>query len=517
MKKILLLILSLIMVVSAFAACGDSQTATTPKPSTPKVDGPTAPEKPEDEKLNVDIDSIDYDGATVRVIHWKPDNVEFGMAQEEINGDAVNDAIYKRNLYTESDLGITLDFNEEAYGYNKVTQFTDKLKAWTEDAATPVDIIAAQTRMMPSILVDGYLTDLNLFSALDFDKAWWPESCRELHEIKGNLYFATGDVSPNLLRQMTLIFVNKTMLEARGHNYDAFMESIKNKEWTLDMLIEMTSGIWKNGDDTTQPGPSVDDDFGLVTAWMHSDALYAGCGFTYMKSSTADNQVFRMSPDMLSESVANYVSKMLDYAKTYDFYCGNVGSGLYQTNFKEGESLFMLHRAWYGFTLQNTEIKYAIIPTPMLNEDQEEYYTTIGNQVTSYGIAADSEDFDRAAETIQVLGYYGFNETTPAIFEISFKGKHSKDDYTIQMFDIVRNAITFDPGRIYDSFLAGPDGDQWEYYPPNVVSFTLSGGREGWTTDKVWTTEFNAAKQKLIRGLIDDANAKLLEYISSQS
>lgn len=518
MKKILLLILSLIMVVSAFAACGDSKNATTPKPSTPKVDGPTETEKPEEEKLNVDIDAIDYDGAIVRIVHWGTSNTEFGMAEEDINNDAVNDALYKRNLYTESDLGITLEFNKEDFNYSTVNKFTDRLKAWTEDPSTPVDIIAAQTRMMPTITIQNHLTDLNVFTdSLDFDKAWWPESCRELHEIKGNLYFATGDVSPNLLRMMTLVFVNKTILESRGHNYEEFMEQIINYEWTIDDLILMTEGVWENGDDTNSPGPSEDDTFGLATNWYNSDALYSGCGFTFMLPSSSDSQVFRLSADMPSESVANYVSKMLDWAKTYDAYFGPVGDSKYWSAFKDGRALFMIDRAHRGFDLQATDVNFAIIPTPMLNEDQDEYFTTIGNPVTSYGVSSDSEDMDRAAETIQVLGYHAFNETTPAIFEVSFKGKFSKDDYTIKMFDIVRNAITFDPGRIYDSFLAGPDGEQWQYYPPNIVSFTLTGGREGWTTDKVWTTEFNSAKQKHVRGLIDEANAKLLEYINSQS
>ena len=518
MKKFILILLALVMVVSVFAACGDAKGDSTPKKTTPKPGGDdTEKVIPEEEQLNVDIDSIDYDGEIVRIVHWGTSKTEFEMKEEDINNDAVNDALYKRNLYTESDLGITLEFNLENYAYNSVNSFTDRLKAWTEDPNTPVDIIAAQTRMMPTITIQGYLTDLNVFTdSLDFDKAWWPESSRELHEIKNNLYFVTGDVSPNLLRMMTLVFVNKTILEARGYSYEEFMEQIINYEWTIDDLITMTEGVWENGADANAPGPSEDDTFGLATNWYNSDALYSGCGFTFMLPSTAEDQVFRLSADMPSESVANYVSKMLDWAKTYDAYFGPVGDSMYWKAFQEGRALFMIDRAHRGFDLQATEVNFAIIPTPMLNEDQDEYFTTIGNPVTSYGIASDSEDMDRAAETIQVLGYHAFNETTPAIFEVTFKGKFSKDDYTIKMFDIVRESITFDPGRIYDSFLAGPDGDQWQYYPPNIVSFTLSGGRDGWTTDKVWTTEFDSAKQKFVRNLIDEANVKLIEYINSQ-
>ena len=524
MKKFLLLLLALIMVVSVFAACGDGDKGKTEssKKTTPKKDDDTTVEVPENEQLNVDIDSIDYGGNTVvRVIHWQPDNVEFGVTIDESNkNDNVLNAIAMRNSYTDIDLGITLEFNEEAYGYNNVNKFIDELQKWVDDPMTPVDLIAAQTRMMPTILYEGFLTDLNLYSdSLDFDKAWWPESAKDLHEIKGNLYFVSGDISPNLLRMMTLLFVNKTILEAHNYNYESFMEQIRAGEWYLDDLMEMTQGMWKNGDDTTQPGPSVDDEFGLVTAWMHSDALYVGCGFKYLVTSSKDDQVFRLSSDMTGELVGNYVTDMIDWAKTYDFYCGPVGSGLYQDNFKDGKSLFCLHRAWYGFTLQETDINFAIIPTPKLNEDQDEYYTTIGNQYTSYGICTDSEDYDRAAQTMQVLGYYGFTYTTPEIFEVSFKGQQAKDDYAILMFDIVRNAISFDPGRIYDSFIAGSDGSMWKYYPPNIISFAICATEEDksvWTTDNVWTSSFSNSKRKYLTDtLIAQANEKLLQYANN--
>ena len=56
---------------------------------------------------------------------------------------------------------------------------------------------------------------------------------------------------------------------------------------------------------------------------------------------------------------------------------------------------------------------------------------------------------ERAAAVLATLGYYGEQLTTPAIFEVTFKGKFSKEPAIIEMFDVIRNGICFDMGLLY--------------------------------------------------------------------
>ena len=501
------------MIVSCFAACGDAQGESTPsKQTTPNKGnngGGNNAETPDEEKMNLDLDSIDWEGEVVHVYHWKPDAglEEFGMAADAINNDAVNDAIYKRNSYTETALGITIDWYEQANsGYTRVRNFIDKLSARKGDIQTPVDIIAGQTRCMPFVMAEGHLTDLNVYSdTLDLDKAWWPKDVKDLHEIKGNLYFISGDISANLLRMMTVIFANKKMLETLGHEYDALMNQVKAYEWTLDDLISMTTGVYQDLD-TTTAGPSLGDKFGLVTTYFHSDGLYAGLGYKYMIASNKDNEVFRLSNQMATATSADYVTKMKNWNETNDFHMDPLEK-VYQEAFKNGDALFLLHRAWFGFELQKTDVQYAVLPTPALDTAQGEYFTTIGNQYTSYGICDASLEYDRAAQTLQVLGFYAYSTTTPALFEVSFQGKFSKDDYTIEMFDIIRESVTFDIGRIYDVYIAGTGTDYSNYILPNIISYPIRNN----TSYNFFSTSDSG--RRVVNGYIDEANAKLLAFI----
>lgn len=521
MKRILLVFLALIFIVSTFAACGDGAAKTTPKASqsTPKKDvTPGGDDVPEEEKLNIDIDSIDYESETVHIVHWVAGNGdaynEFGMEEESINNDAVNDAIYKRNLYTEQALGITLDF----YGITKsnyvnVPNFINKLTSRKSDPMTPIDIIASQGRVMPYVILEGFLTELNTYSdSLDLDKVWWPENCREACEIKSNLYYVSGDISANLLRSMIVLFMNKKTLQSLGYEYETFMEQIKAYDWTLDDLIAMTENCYQDAN-TAVAGPSDGDKFGLVTLYYLSDALFEGIGYRYLVPSNKDNEVFRLSNQMATQAVDTYVTKLKDWKESNNFHMP-YNEGYYQDIFKNGDSLFLLDYAWIGFELQKTEIEYAAIPAPALDEAQGRYYTTCGGGFTVYGICDSSVDYDRSAQTLQLLGYYGYQTTTPAIFEVSFKGKFAKDDYAIQMFDIIRESLIFDVGKIYDSFIAEvTTGGEEErrYIIPNVVSMAVRD-------DLVWATEFSpSGKQKFIRGQIDNANKKLIDFINANS
>jgi hypothetical protein len=214
---------------------------------------------------------------------------------------------------------------------------------------------------------------------------------------------------------------------------------------------------------------------------------------------------------MATEAVDGYVQKLKDWKESNNFHMPYDESYFFDV-FKNGNALFLLDYAWKGFELQKTDIKYSVIPCPALDTTQKEYFTVCGGGFTVYGICDVSTDYDRAAQTIQVLGYNAYSTTTPALFEISFKGKFAKDDYSITMFDLIRESLIFDVGKIYDSFIAEvtTGGEQMNNILPNIVSRSIRD-------DKVWATEFSpSGKQRFVREQIENANKKLLDYVNSQ-
>jgi hypothetical protein len=336
-------------------------------------------------------------------------------------------------------------------------------------------------------------------------------------EVKGNLYFVSGDISANLLRMMSCIFVNKTTLESIGQNYEEFMEQILAYEWTFDDLIRLTENQYQDLDNVI--GPSSGDKFGLITLYYHSDALYAGLGYKYGNMSSKDNEVIRISPQLGGETATNYVNKMKDWHATNDFYMGYTDpqEATFADAFLNGNSLFLLHFATFGFEIQKTDVRYAVIPCPALDTDQGRYYTNVHNGFSTYGVCETSTDYDKAAQTIQTLAYYAYSTTTPAIFEVSFQGKFSKDDYTIKMFDIIRESVIFDSGRIFDYFISSQQtGFILDYILPNIVSYGIKGNEQQEETFYNFHSMGDPTRKKA-QQCIDAANKKILDYIESQN
>ena len=519
MKKLITLILAVIMIASLFAACNNNPNPpeTTKKPAGSEQqketggatggdgtgDATDTPAKDPEKTLNVDLDALDYGNREFYIFHWKTGNPEFAANEEADEGDPINNALYMRNLRIEEGLGIKLNFHGENGGDTEQDAFRNKYETRINDPETPVDIIASYSRTAPYMLIGGHTVDLYGYSDdLDINKVWWPNNVRQEHEIKGRLFYTSGDASTGLLTMMEIFFVNKTMLAGLGHDYEQFVKDVINGKWTIDKFIEMTSEVYQDVDD--KPGKSVGDIFGLVTgAVTGSDSLYIGMGYRLFDISSEDDVVYTLSDDLLGENANSYVKKINDWWSSNGVLCTGmngiptIGNSNMAEQFSSSKALFLSHRIGY-FDASVCEVDFTILPAPKLNEAQTMYLTNVGNPYSLFSISASALDKDLCAQMLQTWGYYGYELTTPAIFEVTFKGKFAKDDYAIQLFDIIRSGITFEIGRTFDRITGT--------MLPNLLSGTIS-------TNATWTTKLSATKKKVLQNGIDSVNTKLLQVI----
>jgi len=455
MKKVITLLLALCMVLCMFVACKPSEQKpgeSTPAPggSTP-APGESTPAEEEEVNAYEEIglpDGLNYDSSEFTIVHWNEGNAEFFVDEEDQNGDPINDAIFKRNLYTEDLLGIELNFIHNEYTGNsagEMNNWCDRLNNIMSDPSTPVDIFASYSRVLSSATVRGLNQDVSIYENLDLTKEWWPSAIIDELSIDGKLFIITGELSTNVLHNMYAIFYNKTMAEAYG--LPDMIELVENNEWTIDKMIEVTSVGYQ---DMTADGKTPDDQFGMAFAWWCADALIQGADFKILESSKEDGQYVKITDDFYSETFDAFVGKLGNWAKTASVFDDANYNGDSGTAFNEGRAIFLINVVSTGFGLQETDIDYAILPAPLRDKDQTTgYRTCLGNTYTNYGMARGCRDGERAAAVLATLGYYGNMYTTPAIFDVTFKGKFSKDPAMMDMFDRIRGGICFDMGLLY--------------------------------------------------------------------
>ncbi|MBR4206677.1 MAG: hypothetical protein IKQ92_14485 [Clostridia bacterium] len=122
-------------------------------------------------------------------------------------------------------------------------------------------------------------------------------------------------------------------------------------------------------------------------------------------------------------------------------------------SFEAGNVLFhndeMLMASW---AYRDLPFDFGVVPVPTYSED-DEFSTCASFTYTLYGIPLDARDPDLSSAVMEAMAYEGWKTVTPAVFETAMKLKYTHDTDSIRMLDIIRDSISFDFGRVFNSML----------------------------------------------------------------
>ena len=452
LTRILAASLAAMMLLPMLAACAGDSGAATDTTAAPAADTSAAPAEttaPTHDAEGYLLDTLpadlDFGGEKVGILYWEDvEHPEFEVL--EITGDIVNDAIFKRNETVQDRLNVEFEwYATKGNSSNRNTYFQTVQNSFNAGEKA-YDIYAAYSRTLGMVAQNGYCYNLNDVDYLDFEMPWWPERMLETATIGNKLLFVSGDISTNTLHMMYGIYYNKDMIT----NYQMTdpTEYVLNGTWTIDKMIEMTNGLYQdlNGDGKADPN----DQYGLTSLDYHNEAFHTGADL-HLIIKDADKTLV-LDPGYGGERAINLIDKVGAWMQTQDVLKG--ASATYMQTFEAGTCLFTVNRAHTAEkNLRNVDFAYGILPAPKYDENQENYITCMANPFTLYAISRDCETPDTSAAVLEAMGSAGYRMTTPAIFETNMKVKYSENDINAQMYDIVRDGVDFELGRIFGTAL----------------------------------------------------------------
>jgi len=407
--------------------------------------------------LRDDLPALDFKEETINILAWKDvEHEEFNIAYEDLSGDIVEQSLYDRNIKVEERLNVTLNFNREVDGdADNVAPWNAYINNSVSVSAHEFDIIAGYSLSMAAAAVNGYLYNMldDSCEYLNFNQPWWSKLLLEQATFGDNLYFASGDISRNALEMMYVCYANTDLLEK--YQLDNPQLLVEPGEWTFDKFIEMCQGVYEDdGDGVKNCEKETGDVFGYITSGIHVDPWFYGSGATICERN-ADGD-FVTAASFTGERVANTVDKLCNFLDgEYGIYTDKV---YHQAAFGQGRSLFMMDRARVShrtLAADYGETKFVILPCPKYDKDQENYITVMGNPFTLYAIACDIQDPAMASAFVECFASEGYRKVTPTVFELSLKTRYVDDPTSGTMYDIIRENITYDVGRIFSSNLIG--------------------------------------------------------------
>ena len=446
--RIIALIMAILTLSGMFVACADQGTGeTTTEAGAAQTEAPIVETTVEQTLYALDDLEEKYDfGETVTIFMWSNYTMMEFYAEE--TGDVIDDAIFNRNLSVEDRLGIEFAYVEEKGASSDYENWIKKAENdWQADNS--YDIYAGYSRSAPLMTLKGMTANLLDYDAFSVEKPWWPAALTTECTINDQLYFCSGDISTNLLWMMIGTFYNKDLYTQYFPGEKTPMDMVEDNEWTMEKFFSMVQDIY------TDDGNSKKDDadfFGYILYETNIDAFQTAAGIISIERD--EEKGLRISSSWNSQRCADACELVGNFLDSEGVIYND--STKIRNIFYEERGIFITDRLFIvaGKDMQETgkiEFSYGLVPQPKFDTEQESFLTNVGHPFTMYAVNSQSKIIEVAVTTLEAIGSANHRTVTPAVFEVAMKVRYTDDIQTSGMYDLLREGISFDIGRLYAS------------------------------------------------------------------
>ena len=447
-----------LLVISGLVACGQEVTST----ETDEVATDTSDTVTERRPY---IDKADYNGErfTILAPEWGLYNNYF-FADEQ-TGDAMNDAIFDRELLVEDYLGVDIGYILEG----TIQDIGTKVSSMVMSGDTTYQLVLTHCiRNTSNLMSQNMVCDWNTLPSVDLTREYWNQSCNENLSLYGKQYFAVSDY---MIADPNAIFFNKDMITS--YNLDDPYELVRSGKWTLDKLMEMASTVTNdvNGDGVFDVNDQYG--FGCEGDWMMASFFYSS-GIHFTDKTSDGGLELTLNSDRtytLIEKLDTLFNKSGD-AFIWPFEAADENAVKIST----GRVLFQVEALNNLYKYRDTTVNFGIIPYPMLDETQNQYVTNDWSGLMC--VPTTAGDLEMIGKVCEMLAYYSSDTTIPAYYNLLLGDKFARDEDSKEMLELIFDGVVYDAGMNF----FGLDGsmNQLFYTCSSLIYKQASGDFASW-------------------------------------
>ncbi|MBE6662539.1 MAG: hypothetical protein E7606_04575 [Ruminococcaceae bacterium] len=448
--KILSLFLALLMLLSMFAACGNTPDETTEQPKESK---PVDDENDRLEEQDTVPTDLKYNGETINFLVRDASNIyKYELSCEEFLNDPVYDEIHYRNIDVETRLGVKIKSIAQKGDY-PFTEWNNALSVSVLTNTGDYDGAAFYLSSGTSLAKEGIYYNLLSLSQdeggyINFQKPWWNKSLVDELSVYGALYFAGGSLTLSQVAGGVCVFFNRDLFNQKyPDDRDATLyQLVRDGEWTADQMTYYVSNCW---DDVNSNGvvdggdvvgiKSLGSGAGQMDAW----ALAMGLDFT-RPDAYGEPEIVLVN----SHTVPAYekVRGVFNNEGGYMPSSGDPNSA--ETTLENGNVLFYTQCLDYGAEMKASTVNYGVLPIPKYDVEQEDYRTCFVNAVSALAVCSNLSD-ERAAmvsAALELLSAESYKKVLPVYYETVIKGHYSREAADAEMYDRILDSFVFSFG-----------------------------------------------------------------------
>lgn len=452
MRKFLCLILAVLMFVPIIVSCSDKGDDSGAKDTSSNGGQQDTESDTEEEILYPKIPAgTNFNGYKFRVLtkgksvsHW----MSMDIFSEELNGNAINDAVFERNSTVEALLNIKIVEIPVANYFNQGAEVSISVLAQADE----YDMLSLKPEgVVSSFINNNYIQNLKNFDTMDLSMPWYDQNSIKGMSIGNQIYLVMGDLLTMDDDATGAVFFNKKIAE--NNKMGNFYTLVEEGKWTLDKMYELAAaGIADlNGNGTRD----LTDQWGALSEFAITFSLASGGGETMIVKNSDDIPV----SNAMNEKYINILEKVLKIQNDWDITLyaekitgySDVWVQVLDKAFQEDRALFYI--AWLNRAslFREMETDFGIIPMPKYDESQKDYYSFVhmycANSIT---IPSTVSDTDKIGLIIEVLSAESKKVVTPAYYEKSLKSRGARDEESSKMLDIIFANRIYDLGYMYN-------------------------------------------------------------------
>ncbi len=459
--KSLVLLLAMTMLLSILAAC---QTAGTGEGTTEKPAAATTTVVTE----NTDENGLYYDdlpedlnfNRIFRVLGCQQQAYQFQGTNAE-DDDPIQRAIFERNMTVEERMGIEFEWDLVSGVWGSRETFLTAIQTAC-DGGTPHDAIIAYNLVPPVVAVRGYAANLYGTRYIDLSAPWWPSVYQREMLLNDQLYSLEESNDHGVLLSMLAVFFDNDRLESR--NLESPYDLVAKNEWTIEKLAEMIKDTYEDFDNDQKV--SAGDIFGMCTASNSKiDAWFYGCGYRF--SEIQNGEVVSLVGDSKLNDALDLLTGFMNNQDVYQY---DTSQG---KMFYEKRAYFYSGGVYLAMGTKEDSINFGVVPQPKLNSEQERYYTHLSNEHDSWCVPYNVKDMDCTSAVMECMASESYRQIGPLYFDTYLKLRLAPDERLADMYDLIRDGITFDfiylytcvysnsPKEVFKKCYLSPTSNQW--------------------------------------------------------
>lgn len=453
MKKIFLLLLSLLLVLSLFSGCGGpSDNGETTKNGQDGSNTSAAVETTTKDPRDLDDlpDNLDYGNRTIRIVSREHDYYKDEISVDALNGELINDAVYHRNSAVCERLGVNIENTLRPWEQGD-GEVTGVIRKQVQSGTHDYDMFVATTYRTVEVIGENLFWDLSQLEYLDLSKPYWSQGFNDAASIGGGYYVINGAICLSMYRSVFATFFNKDIFD--DYKIPYLYDVVDEGKWTLDYQYTIASEIYNDLNGNGQRDDADKYGFFSCSNGIMVDPYWSSCQLTILTKTEDDLMQISIDGEKLDSAIRTINHLFWENPGSYAI----PNSGDYRAFmagvFSEDRAAMMTHWLRVVETADVRDMKsfYGIVPMPKYDEAQDDYYSLLHDGVSCVGLplTLSEEDHEMMGAFMEAMAAESYRTLVPAYYEVALKVKYVSDERSSQMLDRIVANIRIDPGIMY--------------------------------------------------------------------